>query len=174
MTNNIIQGLKEEKYDLAFCSMIDNEPDIEFIPIAQQELVVITSFNHPLADNEYVHLKDTAPFPFVFFNKESGIRPIIESLFEQVQVIPRIVCEVEEDSAVAGLVSVDYGIAVIPKIAALNYHNVKVLPIKEPEYQRYIYLAMLKNHYLSPAVCKFRDFVIATAKKQYSQSKILI
>ncbi|WP_042348109.1 LysR family transcriptional regulator [Bacillus massiliigorillae] len=174
ITKNIIQGLKDEKYDLAFCSMVDNEPDIEFTPIAQQELVLIVPENHPLADYDSVNLKDTAPYPFVFFNPDSGIRPIINNLFEQVNVKPKIVCEVEEDSAIAGLVSVNYGIAVMPRIVSLEHHNVKILEIEEPAYHRYIYLASVKNHYLSPAVCHFRDFVISYAKEQYSHSKSLI
>lgn len=37
----MIQGLKDRKYDIAFCSMMDNEPLIEFIPVAKQELVLI-------------------------------------------------------------------------------------------------------------------------------------
>ena len=174
VTKNIIQGLKEEKYDLAFCSYMENEPDIDFIPIAEQELVVIVPHDHPLSDKDSVHLKDTAPYPFVFFNRESGIRPTINNLFAQVNIKPKIVCEVEEDSAIAGLVSVNYGIAVMPRIAALEQYNVKILTIEEPSYQRSIYLASRKNHYLAPAVCNFRDFVISFAKENYAHSKYLI
>lgn len=173
-TKKIIQGLKEEKYDLAFCSFKENEPDIDFIPIAEQELVVIVPLDHPLAAQDRVHLKDTAPYPFIFFNRESGIRHIINNLFAQVNLKPKIICEVEEDSAIAGLVSVNYGIAVMPRITTLTQFNVKVLSIEEPAYQRNIYLASLKNHYLSPAVCNFRDFVISFAKEHYAHSKDLI
>ena len=91
--------------------MSENEPDIDFIPLYREELVVIVPFNHPLAAYDRIDLKDTAPYPFVFFNKKSGIRSLIDSLFSKVGVDPQIVCEVEEDSAVAGLVSVNYGIA---------------------------------------------------------------
>lgn len=49
LTADILNGLKEKKYDLGFCSMIDNEPLIEFIPVARQELVVIVPSDHPLA-----------------------------------------------------------------------------------------------------------------------------
>ncbi len=37
----MIQGLKERKYDIAFCSKMDNEPLVEFVPVAKQELVLI-------------------------------------------------------------------------------------------------------------------------------------
>lgn len=166
VTSQIIQGLKEEKYDLAFCSMIEDEPDIEFTPIAEQELVVIVPQDHPLASKDSIHLKETAPYPFVFFPKESGLRPVIDKLFLEENIKPQIKCEVEEDNAIAGLVSVNYGIAVLPRIAALNHFNVKILNIEEPSYKRYIYLASVKNHYLSPAVTNFQNFVLSYTKEQ--------
>ena len=45
LTSDMIQGLKDRKYDIAFCSMMDNEPLIEFTPVAKQELVLIVSAN---------------------------------------------------------------------------------------------------------------------------------
>ena len=51
-------GLKEKKYDLGFCSMIDNEPLIEFIPVAKQDLVVIVPPDHPLASKSEIHLEE--------------------------------------------------------------------------------------------------------------------
>ena len=64
LTADILNGLKEKKYDLGFCSMIDNEPLIEFIPVARQELVVIVPSDHPLAAKEEVCLEDTIPVSY--------------------------------------------------------------------------------------------------------------
>ncbi|HEY8805464.1 MAG TPA: LysR family transcriptional regulator [Clostridium sp.] len=163
-TQNIIQGLKDEKFDLAFCSLAEDEPDIDFVPLVQQELVIIVPYNHPLANCDSIDLKDTAAYPFVFFNKQSGIRPLIDSLFTKVGVTPRIICEVEEDNAVAGLVSINYGIAIIPRIWLLNHFDVKILPIHAPFHERFIYIASMKNKYLSPTVHRFRDFSIKYSK----------
>ena len=158
-TTNIINGLKNEKYDIGFCSFVKNEPDIEFFPLIQQELVLIVSKNHPLASKDNINLKETENFPFVYFNKESGIRPVIDDLFSQAQIKPQIICEVEEDTAVAGLVSIDYGIAILPNIPMLKSFNVKIIPISNLNYERYIYMASLKNKYSSPSVKLFHKFI---------------
>lgn len=163
-TKKIIQGLKDEKFDLAFCSFIPNESNIDFTAILQEELVVIVPYSHPLASNDSVDLKDTEDYPFIFFSEDSGIRPIIDNLFEKVNVKPQIICETEEDTAVAGLVSINYGIAVVPNIFALKYFNVKILSIANPIHERYIYLATMKNKYLTPAVSEFKNFVIDYSK----------
>ena len=164
-TKNIIQGLKDGKFDLAFCSFLDDEPDIDFVPLVQQELVIIVPINHPLATYDSIDLKDTAAYPFVFFNKQSGVRPLIDSLFKKVDVIPKIVCEVEEDNAIAGLVSINYGIAIIPRISLLNHYNLKIIPIHSPIHERFIYIASVKNKYLSPTIEIFRDFAIKYSKE---------
>lgn len=163
-TKQLIQGLKNEKYDLAFCSYVDNEPDIEFIPITQQELVLIVPKNHPLANQDEIDLAQTAEYPFVYFNKESGLRQTIDELFAEANLKPNIVCEVEEDSAVAGLVAVNYGIAILPRINLLDQFDVKVIKIKNPTHERYIYLASVRNKYVSPTTTAFKNFIISQTK----------
>lgn len=158
-TTNIINGLKSEKYDLAFCSFVENEPNIEFFPVIKQDLVLIISKDHPLSCKDNIDLKETEDYPFVYFNKESGIRPIIDNLFSQAQITPKIICEVEEDTAVAGLVSINYGIAILPNISILKNFNVKIIPISNLNYERYIYMASLKNRYSTPSVKSFFKFI---------------
>ena len=159
-TRNIITGLKNEKFDLGFCSMVTDEPDIDFIPILEEQLVLIVSTDHELASLDSIDLKDVATYPFVYFNKESGIRPLIDSLFKKVNVTPRIICEVEEDSAILGLVTVNYGIAIIPDISLIKNFDVKVLRITNPIFKRYIYLASMKNKYISPSAGLFRSYIL--------------
>lgn len=160
-TVNLIQGLKEEQYDIAFCSYVaQEESNIHFLPIAQEELVLIVSNKHPLATRDTIDLKEVKDLPFVYFDKTSGIRPLIDDLFDQIHCKPNILCEVEEDHAVIGLVAVDYGIALVPHIPAIKHYPVKALTIINPPHKRFIYLATMKNRYQTPAVREFCNFVI--------------
>ena len=61
LTGDILTGLKEKKYDIGFCSKFDDEPLIEFIPVAKQDLVVIVPPGHPLAEKSEIHLEETLP-----------------------------------------------------------------------------------------------------------------
>ena len=158
-TTNIINGLKNDKYDIGFCSFVENEPDIDFFPLIKQELVLIVSLDHPLACKDTIDLKETENYPFVYFNKESGIRPVIDNIFSKAEVTPKIICEVEEDTAVAGLVSINYGIAILPNIPMLKNFAIKIIPISNLDYERYIYMASLKNKYSAPSVKVFHNFI---------------
>lgn len=159
-TTEIIQGLKDEKFDVAFCSYMEHQPDINFLPIAQEELVVIVSKQHPFAKYDEIDLCTIANEKIVYYDTQSGIRPLIDSLFEQVSITPNIVCEVEEDSAVVGLVDVNYGIAVVPNIDIIDSFSLKKLKIINPPHERYIYLATVKNRYLPPAVHTLCNYIV--------------
>jgi DNA-binding transcriptional LysR family regulator len=161
LTPDIIEGLKAKKYDIAFCSMMEEEPTVEFVPVAKQELVVIVPENHPLSKVTKIDLKETLPYPQVFFSRRSGLRPIIDRLFEKCEGNPIIAYEVEEDQAVAGLVSQNFGIAIVPNMPILKLMKVKKLKITNPTWERNFYMATLKSTYHAPAIESFKNYVIA-------------
>lgn len=164
VTFDIIQGLKDRKYDLAFCSKLEKEKGIEFTPIAKEELVLIVPTDHPLAAKDTIDLIETIPYPQIFFTKKSGLRPIIDDLFIQIGQQPKIAYEVEEDQVIAGLVSKNFGIAVTPNMPILKSMNLKVLNITSPNFERIFYLAVMKDKYLAPVVLEFKTFVIKHAQ----------
>lgn len=158
-TQEIIGGLKVEKYDLAFCSRKEEERQLLFMPIAEERLVVVVSREHPLAEKEEIALEETEPYPQIFFTQSSGLRPTIEKLFEQANITPNVAYEIEEDSAMAGLAARDFGIALMPDIPVLKYLDVKTLNITKPVIERYVYMAQVKERYQTPVVKKFMEFV---------------
>lgn len=164
LTPDILRELKERKYDIAFCSMKENEPLIDFVPIAKQELVVIVPNGHPLANQKVIDLSETLLYPQIGFSNRSGLRPVIDHLFERCGGLPQYVYEVEEDHAVAGLVGANFGIAVVPNMQILNYMPVKIIEIANPSWERIFYMCTLKNVYQAPAVIEFKEYAIKHAK----------
>ena len=167
ITNEILKGIKEQKYDIGFCSKINDEPLIEFIPVARQELVVIVPSDHPLAAKEEVCLEDTIPYKQIIFKKRSGLRHIIDGLFERIGQKPDVAYEIDEDQVAAGFVSNGFGICVAPNSPSLQSLNVKILPLVSPSWQRNFYMAMLKNVYHPPVVEAFKNYVIEQAQKEW-------
>ena len=81
-------------------------------------------------------------------------------MFEEIGQFPKVAFEMEEDSSMAGLVAQGFGIAVMPDIPILRSLSVKTLDIYNPPYERAVYLATLKQRYLSPVAKAFIRFVI--------------
>lgn len=158
-TGEILDGLKDDKYDIVFSSYQDGEPDIDFKKIGNQKLVLAVPPDHPLAIKDSIDLRDTIEYPQIYFEKGSGLRPVIDQMFEEINQFPKVAFEMEEDSSMAGLVAQGFGIAVMPDIPILKSLGVKTLDIYNPMYERAVYLATLKKHYLSPVAKAFIRFV---------------
>lgn len=158
-TLEIIQGLKEEKFDVAFCSMIEKETLIEFIPVGEERLVVAVPKGHPLADKKQVDLEEAAVYPQVYYTKESGLRPVIDRMFGMAKIKPDIAYEIEEDGSMAGLVAQNFGIAIMPDIPVLRNLNIEVLELRDTYLKRQVYMAVSKENYKTPMVKRFTEYV---------------
>lgn len=158
ITGNLIIGMKEHRYDVLFCSRPQNE-QFNIVPVKHQELVLIVPKDHPLSDRTQIALSDTKDYPYIFFNEDSGIRPVIDDMFQKENIIPYILYENEEDEVVAGLVAAGFGIAIVPYMDMLESMNLKTIKIISPDYERNFYMVTNPDIYIPPAVKKFCKYV---------------
>ena len=158
-TSEVIQGIKEERFDIGFCSMAERESGIQFTPVGMENLVVVVPKGHPLSYEKAVDLEQAAAYPQIFYTSNSGLRPVVDRMFEQVKVRPQIAYEIEEDGSMAGLVAQNFGIAVMPEIPVLKQLEVDVVPLRNQHQKRYVYMACGKDKYQPPLVSKFADYV---------------
>lgn len=161
LSPDIIADLRKEKYDVVFCSKVDDQNDLNYFPIAEQELVVITPLNHPLAKKKAITLTETLPYDQITFSTRSGLYPVMQRLFSECGGQPNSAYSIEEDQAVAGLVANNFGIAVVPNMSSLKTMPIKIIPLTFPKWKRIFYMVTLKQHYLTPAVQQFIKFVKA-------------
>ena len=159
-TADLIKSLKEQKYDMIFCSKSEKEKNIEFIPVSAQKLVLIVPSNHELAKYDSITLEQTVEYPQIVFSSKSGLRQIIDNLFDSIGKKPQITYEIEEDQVIAGLVSNNFGIAIVPYMPILKFMDLKTIEIKSPTWERNFYLAVLKDKTLTPIAENFKSFVI--------------
>lgn len=155
ITSQLIEGLKSEKYDVIFSSFVEDEPEIEFIPILQHSLYLVVPNSHPLAEFDEVSLKEIADYPLVIYRKDTGLGKLIQNAFAQAEISPEIISEAEGEQALYGLVSEGFGLSLVAVIPEIHMYDVKAIKIKEPYCQRYIHMAYLKNHFQPAALKRF-------------------
>jgi len=159
LSPDILNGLRSKKYDIAFCSKMDNYSDIAFFPVAEQTMVCITPLDHALANRSSINLTETLAYPQITFSERSGLHPIMTKLFNDCGGQPISAYSVEEDQAIAGLVANGFGIAVVPNMSILQTMPVKIIPLSFPNWQRILYMAVLKNTTVQPEITHFINFV---------------
>lgn len=160
-TQELLEGLADRRYDLVFCSRPAPELGLTAVPVRAQELVLIVPPGHPLAGRSGVSLAEAAPYPMVCFSRDSGLRAVVDELFDALGVRPQVAWETEEDQVVAGLVAQGFGIAVVPEMDVLHQLDLVALPITAPPYRRDFFLVHDDRLFLSPAAREFRQFVLS-------------
>lgn len=168
LSGELIDGLLQRKFDLVFCSEPDPSLGLSAVPVTSQELVMIVPKNHPLAGQESVDLADTLQYPAVFFAEGSGLRKVINRMYDKVGGRPASVIETEEDEVIAGLVSAGFGVAVVPYMDMLQKLDISLLKISSPPYSRDFFMIQDDAVFLPPAAQRFRSFVLGRASKTRS------
>lgn len=163
LSSGLIDGLLQHKFDLVFCSEPEKSLGLTATPVTSQKLVMIVPNGHPLADRESIGLAETIGYPAVWFAKGSGLRKVVDGMYEQVGGKPISVVETEEDEVIAGLVAAGFGIAVVPDMDMLHKLDISVLEITSPPYHRDFFMAWDDSVFMSPAAQRFRSFVLGRA-----------
>ncbi len=164
VTGKLLDGMKEQRFDILFCSEPPKEFGFNAVPVKRQELVLIVPKNQPLAARDEVGLCETREYDYVYFHRNSGIRSVIDDMFEREGVKPRIAYETEEDEVIAGLVAAGFGIAVVPYMDMLLKLDVKVIKITSPAYERNFFMVNDGRLYMPPVIKNFYEFVLRKEK----------
>lgn len=160
-THKIIQLLMEEAIDIGLCSMISDNPMIDFDIFQEEKLVIVVPTDHPLSHLDSLYLEQTITFPYVYFDKNSGLRPYLDDVFESLKLSPKHKFFVEEDHTMLGFISAGFGIGILPDIPSISAYPVKKINILDPLSARHIYVATRKDTFLPPAVKRFKHFLLS-------------
>jgi len=170
-TAELIRCLKEGKCDLALCSFLTGEPEVAFEPFLRSRLVAIVDEQHPLAAKERVTLTELAAHPLIL-NTEKA--PFLLSRFEKLGLAPKVLSQVQGECAIAGMVSVGYGISIVDHnviesgLLSTGY-AIKVLEIPELENAEIkTYIAYIRQRWQSPAVASFLSHLRSTDSRDFT------
>jgi DNA-binding transcriptional LysR family regulator len=135
----------------------DFEEKFDFIQIGEDQLVLITSCNHQLANRKTIKLSEAIKYPFINREETSGTKIEIEKLLENNKIPPtnlQVAFELGSTESVVTAVSEGRGISIISSLAAAKAQAaglVKVVEIAEAKNARKLYMARPKKTLLKPS-----------------------
>lgn len=115
--NPLKEKIQENKLDCIFVSHY-SVPDLPFIPIGKDELMLVTPKDHPLADKVAVSLSDVNHENFVL--SSDGLDYETGQIFELNNITPKIRYRLNEDFATLKMVEKGFGITILPKLLLYN------------------------------------------------------
>ena len=89
------------------------------MPLFEEELLVLRHTNKPARGRHIGTLKpaDLDGVPFLLYPRRSNLRQIIDRIFEEAGVTPRVVMEADDTEAIKRLVESGFGYSVLPEHA---------------------------------------------------------
>lgn len=158
-TADLIAGLKADKFDVILGSYVENEPDIQFVPIINQKMRVITPPGHPLAQKGSAALADLEQYPLIGYERTSGLGNFTNRLYHSYSLTPNIVCESPDEHSISALVAEDFGVALVADVEQIHTGKVCILPLEDIDLNHTVYLAYKKDRYVISAVKSFIQFI---------------
>ncbi len=153
-----LKGLQNNIFDFAAVgTRLGFEEKFDYIEISEENLVLITACNHPLAKRKTIKLTEITNYPFINREETSGTRIEIETLMEKNDIqhsIPQVAFELGSTESVVTAVSEGRGVSIISSIAAAKASAaglVRVVNIEESKGTRKIYMARPKRALLKPS-----------------------
>lgn len=161
MSLEIIEGVSKGKYDLGFCSKVDNMPDLAFVPITSQELIAIVNTAHPMADKKELSLKDLKDYPLITYRNTIPIGGVVRALLKEKGVEANF--SYDDEITIGGVISKKPMVAIVARTPFLDQFNnlVQLTLLDVPKDTRLIYMVYSKKNFITSAVEAFADFVVA-------------
>lgn len=161
MSIEVAHGVATGKYDLGFCSMVDDEPDLVFVPIMAQELIVIVNDTHPLANRTELRLSELREYSLTTYRDSIPIGKVVRKLLKEHEV--EATFSYDDELSIGGVISEMPLAAIVARTPFLKqFTNLVLIPLSDvPKDTRLIYMAYSKKNFISSAVEAFADFVVA-------------
>lgn len=174
-TSAMADLLESRQVDLCISALPIEHPEVNYIPLIEQEVFLGVSLKHPLVGRKSILLKEVANEPFISFAKGYELREITEIFCGQAGFSPNIMFEVDEPSCIGDFITDGLGVAFIPAFISDNHVPISIakLQIKEPKCRQIIRLYWNKNRYLSKSLLDFSEFVKSYFKKLESESLLI-
>ncbi|KQL54316.1 LysR family transcriptional regulator [Heyndrickxia shackletonii] len=162
----VFEKLLTGECDIALLSYLQDDNELHWESLWSEELFLIVSANHPLAEIEEINLISIRDEPFIAFKNGYGLRTIVDKLCSEAGFTPKVAFEGEEIGTVAGLVEAQLGVSIVPDVKVLDKNKIKLIRLKNPVCMREIGLTWKKGRYLSPVTERFIVFVKSLSQVQ--------
>jgi len=140
----------------------------------EDEIVVVTAPDHPLAKMKRLGLADLAAAPWVLREPGSGTREVVERALKRVRVNPKqlhTVLESWSSETIKGLVETGVGLAFLSRLALrheLAAGALVVLPVEGLQIRRWLQVLRPHGPALNGLAGYFADFIFEAAAKRRS------
>lgn len=157
----VIESLIHHDVHFSITNQPINDKEIILNPIYEEKLVLLTHSNDELNLKESISLHDLAHKDFIISTIGFQTRENVLHAFKNEKVTPNIMYEIERLETACSLIEQGLGVTILPEsyIKYTNHPGITTRTIQSDLLKRTVYLARLKDRYLSPAIYELISMV---------------
>lgn len=158
VASRIPKEIMAREVELGVISFKPQDASVNSLAVSTDELVLIVSPKHQLAERKSVSIKDLGIETFIAHNAPSPYREEVISRFEKYKTKLNIAVEMPSLEAIKVLVKLGVGVALVPRLTAqseIDNGQLVGLSVKEMKLERKLHIVYRKNGVLSHAAKVF-------------------
>lgn len=153
--------VEKGELDVGFVVFPVDNPLLDTEQIYEDSFVLCVSTNHPLSNRTHIELHEVKDEPFIVFAKTFALYKIVMNACEQSGFQPNVLLESTQWDLILELVSVQMGIAILPRVFAHKLKNIEIvsIPITNPVFKWKVGVITSKKYYQSTALRRFLETI---------------
>ena len=173
VASRIPTGVMARETELGVISFKPRDESVKSFPVLTDEIALVVSPQHELANRESVSIKELGKESFIAHNAPSPYRQKVIETFEKYRTPLNIAVELPSLEAIKNIVELNAGVAFVPKLTAqseIASGQLKGLSVKELRLERKLHIIYRRNSVLSQAARGFLDVVREMQGKRNSET----
>jgi len=157
-SNLVYEDILHNSVDFGLVAFPVKVRQIESLPFRNDQLVLITHPQHPLAKRTEIELRELQGHKFIGFDPDIPTRKAVDHIFRENKLEIEPVMEFDNIETVKRAVEIDHGIAVVPLATVLQegrQGSLSIVTFKGKEFTRPLAILHRKGRVLTPAMKKF-------------------
>jgi DNA-binding transcriptional LysR family regulator len=160
-SKKVLDKVLGNQLDFGIVTLPVNHRDLQIIPIAEDQMGLITSPEHPLSIKNSVRLEEVIPYPIIF-HKVGTTRERLKKIFGHQWDKLNISMELASIETIKKFVSIGMGISIVPMSyvrTEMEQGTLRLVAIKDVKLVRKLGLIYRRNRYISRACRAFLEIV---------------
>ena len=172
-SRKVLDKVRGNQLDFGIVTLPVPDRELNILPIAEDELWLITSPGHPLAAQSSPNLEDVVSYPFIFHTAgttRERLRKHFRSWWDRLHIS----MELASIETIKKFVSIGMGVSIVPRSYAEEERRrgtLCLLPLNNLTLIRKLGLIYRKNRYLSRACIVFLEVVEESMRAMAVQRK---
>ena len=166
--NDGLEAVLRGEADFGINMLSGQHPDIEFVPLVQEQFVLACRRDHELAGRPSISWAELVEHRLIGVGRLSGNRVLLDHALSARGIRPKWFYEVQHLSTSLGMVEAGLGVSAMPSLAMpdADHPTLVSVPLSDPEVTRTQGLVSRRGASLSPAAEKFVAILLGQWKTE--------